>query len=56
MPTYEYECVNGHRHDRVKRIKDRNRPERCPECGEMAGLAVSLPQRPLNTGTPMHHG
>jgi putative FmdB family regulatory protein len=32
--TYEYTCKNNHHFEVWKRMKDSNRPEQCPECGE----------------------
>ncbi len=40
MPTYEYECSNGHITDDVRPIDARRDPKRC-DCGELAQLIVS---------------
>lgn len=35
MPTYVFECENGHRFEKVLRIADYNSPQKC-ECGSTA--------------------
>lgn len=40
MPTYEYECRNGHVTDDVRSIDARNDPLRC-DCGQLASLIIS---------------
>jgi len=40
MPTYEYECLNGHHFEKIQKISDRTRP-RCPDCGAVATRKIS---------------
>ncbi|MES2307126.1 MAG: FmdB family zinc ribbon protein [Gemmatimonadota bacterium] len=40
MPTYEYECSNGHRFDRVQKMSDKP-VAKCPECGARASRRIS---------------
>ncbi len=40
MPTYEYECSNGHRFDRVQKMADKP-VAKCPECGAKASRKIS---------------
>jgi len=54
MPTFEYLCACGKVTEQRRLVHDRNEPARC-ECGEIAERIMSVPQRPLNTGTPIHH-
>lgn len=42
MPTYEYECRNGHVTDDVRAIDARRDPLRC-DCGQLAELIISAP-------------
>ena len=39
MPTYTYRCENNHEHERLRRIRSRNRSSKCPEC---SGAAIRL--------------
>jgi len=56
MPSYEYECEKGHRHERVGVKANDKRAVRCPKCGMEATRAWSVPARPVvNGGTPNHH-
>ena len=32
---YEFRCKNGHLFEVRLRVKECNKPQRCPECGEM---------------------
>lgn len=32
MPTYEYKCLNGHKFELVRPVKQYQRQELCPEC------------------------
>lgn len=40
MPTYEYECANGHRFERVQKMSDKP-IAKCPECGAKASRKIS---------------
>lgn len=40
MPTYEYQCANGHTFDLFQRISDRPKGK-CPECGAKATRLIS---------------
>lgn len=40
MPTYEYQCPQGHEFERFQRMSDEPRAE-CPECGEEAERVLS---------------
>jgi putative FmdB family regulatory protein len=40
MPTYDYECSNGHRFELFQRISDEPVTE-CPECGAPAHRKIS---------------
>ncbi len=40
MPTYEYQCPNGHRFDLFQKMSDEPRAE-CPECGAEAQRVIS---------------
>ena len=40
MPTYEYECPNGHKHEVWEFITKFKRELPCPECGETARLLI----------------
>ena len=40
MPTYEYQCPNGHHFERFQRISEDPKAE-CPECGESAERLLS---------------
>jgi putative FmdB family regulatory protein len=33
MPTYDYACASGHRHEHFCKIADRPTHRECPECG-----------------------
>lgn len=56
MPLYEYECLNGHKFDRVKSItvSDRVRDNDICECGAKAKLRVSRPNPPVLVGRGFH--
>lgn len=32
MPIYAYRCKNAHEFELIKRLEDRDKPQRCPEC------------------------
>lgn len=40
MPTYEYLCTCGLKFDGRASLADREKPKKCPACGEQAPLAV----------------
>ena len=40
MPTYEYQCPNGHHFERFQRISEEPGAE-CPECGKSAERLLS---------------
>lgn len=40
MPTYEYECSNGHQFERVQKMSDKP-VAKCPECGAKASRRIS---------------
>lgn len=40
MPTYEYECSNGHQFDRVQKMSDKP-IAKCPNCGAKASRRIS---------------
>ncbi|MEP6589799.1 MAG: FmdB family zinc ribbon protein [Gemmatimonadota bacterium] len=40
MPTYEYQCANGHRFERVQKMSDKP-ATKCPECGAKASRKIS---------------
>jgi putative FmdB family regulatory protein len=40
MPTYEYECPEGHTFEKFQKISDKPRA-RCPECGKPATRKIS---------------
>lgn len=40
MPTYEYECSNGHRFERVQKMSDKP-VAKCPDCGAKASRRIS---------------
>jgi putative FmdB family regulatory protein len=40
MPTYDYECPNGHRFDVFQKMTDEPGAA-CPECGEAGGRKIS---------------
>ena len=44
MPLYEYECENGHHHERVKSIPER-RDEDCPDCKGTVRIVMSAPRK-----------
>jgi putative FmdB family regulatory protein len=42
MPFYEYRCADGHVHEEMRRMDDRNEPSTCPApCSKPAERAVS---------------
>lgn len=40
MPTYEYECPDGHTFEKFQKISDRPRAK-CPVCGKPASRKIS---------------
>lgn len=40
MPTYDYECENGHRFERFEKMSDDPTAE-CPDCGAAAHRKIS---------------
>jgi putative FmdB family regulatory protein len=40
MPTYEYECPDGHRFEKVQKMTDKPRAK-CPTCGKAATRKIS---------------
>jgi putative FmdB family regulatory protein len=40
MPTYEYECPEGHRFEKFQKMTDKPRA-RCPTCGKAATRKIS---------------
>ena len=40
MPTYEYECPEGHTFEKFQKMTDRPRAK-CPECGKPATRKIS---------------
>jgi putative FmdB family regulatory protein len=42
MPTYEYVCTKGHKFDRVLKVADCQKPQKC-ECGSKGKKIISAP-------------
>jgi putative FmdB family regulatory protein len=40
MPTYEYQCPEGHEFDRLQKMTDKSRVK-CPVCGKLATRKIS---------------
>jgi putative FmdB family regulatory protein len=40
MPTYEYQCPEGHRFDKFQKMTDKPRAK-CPSCGKPAARLIS---------------
>lgn len=40
MPTYEYQCANGHTFEAFQKISERPKTK-CPECGARASRVIS---------------
>ena len=40
MPTYEYQCPEGHEFDRLQKMTDKSRVK-CPVCGKVANRKIS---------------
>ncbi|HEV8125870.1 MAG TPA: zinc ribbon domain-containing protein [Gemmatimonadales bacterium] len=40
MPTYEYECPNGHRFEKIQKITEKS-GAKCPVCGKAATRKIS---------------
>lgn len=43
MPTYDYACESGHRHEHFCKIADRPTHRECPECGAEAKFILCAP-------------
>ena len=43
MPLYEYKCPNGHIHERLRKIAERDEPCTCLLCDEQASPIISAP-------------
>lgn len=43
MPTYDYECPEGHRFESFRAIRDRKEPIACPDCGEEGEIVLVAP-------------
>ena len=43
MPLYEYRCPNGHTHQRLRKITEREKPAACISCDEEATPILSTP-------------
>ena len=57
MPTYEYQCLNGHKHERVRIPVEDETPRTCPECMKPAHRVMSIPQQAVvKGGTKTFHG
>jgi putative FmdB family regulatory protein len=41
MPIWDFECVNGHRVERLVKIEDRDRPRLCSTCREPLARKIS---------------
>ena len=41
-PLYEYECPDGHKHDRLRPISQSSEDALCPECGQVAKRIMSV--------------
>ena len=46
MPLYEYKCTNGHVHQRLRRMDERDNPARCIQCDADATPIISAPHVP----------
>ena len=46
MPTYEYQCPNGHHVERVRPMAFSAEPVTCGECGQDAARIISAPHVP----------
>lgn len=56
-PIYSFECPEGHRTVRMRRVQDASDPVDCEECGARADRVIDKTARPVvKDGTPMHHG
>lgn len=38
MPLYIHRCTNGHEHEVLQKVDQRDLPEVCPECGCMSRM------------------
>jgi putative FmdB family regulatory protein len=59
MPTYGYECENCGPFSESRSMAEFDRPQPCPDCGEMAPRLLTLPaigggaREDAGTGTPV---
>ncbi len=42
MPIYEYECEEGHKHERFRSMSQSSENAICPDCGQEAKRIMSL--------------
>jgi putative FmdB family regulatory protein len=50
MPIYDFECASCGPFSVMRRIADREKPCRCPECGSEGGRVISAPSLALMAG------
>ncbi|MCA8431187.1 FmdB family zinc ribbon protein [Burkholderia seminalis] len=50
MPIYDFECASCGPFSVMRRIADREKPCRCPECGAQGGRVIGAPSLALMTG------
>jgi len=46
MPIYQYRCKNGHTHDRLRKMDERDNPAQCLQCDADATPIISAPHVP----------
>jgi putative FmdB family regulatory protein len=46
MPLYEYKCADGHTHQRLRKMAERDEPCTCLECDLPAEPIISAPHVP----------
>lgn len=51
MPIYDFECANCGPFAVMRRIADREKPCRCPDCGGEGSRVISAPSLALMAGT-----
>lgn len=57
MPTYEYECEDGHVTEHRAKMDEQPEAVECEECGQKAERIFSRTLKPhVWHGTPTHHG
>lgn len=57
-PIFEFQCENGHLHERVLQCGSDEwaREHPCPACGAPTTRIISVPAEPVvRAGTPKHH-